>query len=177
VIAARIDKRFAAATRAPTVEYVQGLLAGVSKQRKDAAYKALVVRSIVDYVLPDRVGLLLAASSEFEVAVPFEESVVRALGRTREPEAVRALAELLEQRDLGCLGEVCLAAGLTGSPGLLQPLARQLLADDGFVRFCAYEALRQLSGRDFWADWLYGDIAERGDAAQAWFRFCAKAGG
>jgi hypothetical protein len=45
------------------------------------------------------------------------------------------------------------------------------------VRFCASEALRQLTGKDVWADWLYGDLAERGAAAQDWFRVCAKAGG
>jgi hypothetical protein len=177
VIAARIDKRFADSTREPTAEYVQGLLAGVPKKRKDEAYKALVARTIVDYILPDREGPLLAAANEFEVAVPFEESVVLALGRTREPEAVRALADLLGQKDLGCPGEVCLAAGLAGSASLLQPLARKLLDSDGFVRFCAYEALRQLTGRDFWADWLYGDVAERGAVAQEWFRFCVRAGG
>jgi hypothetical protein len=177
LIAARIDRRFTAATREATVQYVLGLLAGVPKKRKDAAYKVLVARSIVDYVQPERAGSLLAGTHEFVVAVPFEESVVLALGRTREPEAVHALAALLEQRDLGCLGEVCLAAGLTGSRSLLQPLARRLLDGDGFVRFCAYEALRKSTGKDFWADWLYGDVAERGAAAQEWFRWCAKAGG
>ena len=46
----------------------------------------------------------------------------------------------------------------------------------GFVRFCAYEALRQLTGSDFWADWLYGDAGERGAAAQQWFRCCSRIG-
>jgi hypothetical protein len=177
VIEARIDRRFTAATREATVQYVVGLVAGVPKKRKDADYKALVARSIVDYVLPDRGRSLLAGTHEFEVAVPLEESIVLALGRTRDAEAVQALAALLAWRDLGCLGEVCLAAGHSGDRILLQPLARRLLDDDGFVRFCAHEALRRLTGMDVQADWMYGDVAERGAAAQAWYRLVAKAGG
>lgn len=47
--------------------------------------------------------------------------------------------------------------------------------DDGdpWVRRCAYVALKHLSGRDFFADWIFGSAADRQARAaryRTWFR-------
>ncbi|MBK8098767.1 MAG: HEAT repeat domain-containing protein [Planctomycetes bacterium] len=174
VIAERVDPRFSAASRKATIEYVEGLLAAVRKARGNAAYHQVVARAIADYFVPDPGVSVLSSMHEFTAFVPLEEAILTALGRTREPEAVAALRELLADKTLPVRAHVCLAAAMTGDLSLLQPLARLLLDDDGFVRLCAHEALRQLTRRDVQCDWLYGTVAERGAAAQEWFKILAK---
>ena len=175
VIASRTDRRITPTSRDATLQYVRGLLAELPKQRGNAPYQATVVRAVADYLVPDQSMELLAGRGEVHAVVPFEEAVLLALGHTQDPTAVQAIAALLARPDLTRRSAACLAAAATGDRTLLQPLLRALLDDDGFVRFCAYEALRHLTGRDVWADWMYGDAAERGAAAQMWFRICSKA--
>lgn len=176
VIAARFGARFSAATRADTIDYVRGLLAGVRLKRRDAAYQDLVVESIADYFVPNESAQLLGGAHEIEAVVPLEEAILLALGHTRAPAAVSALAQLLGDKELPCRAHVCLAAGATGDRSLAPALVQALLDGDGFVRFCAYEALRRLCGTDVWADWMYGDVAERAAAAQMWFRLGSRSG-
>lgn len=173
-IASGLDRRFAAGTREASIQYVKGLLAGLRQQAGNAAYAATVARAIADYFVPDQSMALLAGNREVRAVVPFEEAVLLALGRTREPAAVEALDGLLTRPDFSRRAHACLAAAATGDAALLRPLLQALLDDDGFVRFCAHEALRHLTGRDVPADWMYGDVEQGGAAAQMWFRLCRK---
>jgi HEAT repeat protein len=107
------------------------------------------------------------------VVAPLEEEILFAIGRSRTPAAVTAIARLLATGDARLRAHACLAAASSGGRALLQPLVHALLDDDGFVRLCAGEALRHMTGKDVAGDWLYGALAERGAAAEQWFRIVA----
>ena len=49
--------------------------------------------------------------------------------------------------------------------GLLLRLLPLLHDADPFVRFCASESLRHLTGREMAVDWMYGPASERAAAA------------
>jgi hypothetical protein len=56
-------------------------------------------------------------------------------------------------------------------PSTAPALLPLLLDAEPFVRFCAYESLRRLSGKDVAIDWMYGPSAERFDAAEEYRRW------
>lgn len=108
---------------------------------------------------------------EFRPVVPLMSTVVLELGRTRDPVAVLALARILRDAKHPYRAEAALALGSTGSRSAVTHLLAGLEDADGFVRMCAYEALKALTRQDHFADWWSGGQTERTaavDAYRAW---------
>lgn len=175
VVTHRLNPAITEGTRAANRDYVAGQLEGLKGHRADRRYKQLVRTELARYLIGGVPTANQADRSKFEPIVPLEDTVLVRLGRIGDEPAVAALrAFLLEQTDNPHRAVACLAAGITADRSLCQPLTRRLLDEDPFVRYCAYRALRQLTGQDYFADWFYGEAAERGAAASRYFSWAAR---
>ncbi len=77
------------------------------------------------------------------------------------------LARLADVNQLG-RAETALALGAVGGKKILARLIGALLDRDPWLRFCAYRALKALSGQDFCCDWLYGPEATIRRTTRKW---------
>ena len=100
--------------------------------------------------------------------MPLLESVILELGRVKDEAAGHKLFALARLEGHPQRAIACLALGASGLKGAVLPLTEALGAGDGFVRLCAYEALKELTKEDHFADWLYGPLAERQAAIEAY---------
>ena len=107
----------------------------------------------------------------FEPVVPLEEELVLALGRTRDGRAAELLLQLVRDTDNGLRAWGCLALGMSRQTDLARQLLPALLDPDPFVRFCAHEGLRHLTGRELDVDWMYGPSDLRTTAAEEYRRW------
>lgn len=92
------------------------------------------------------------------------EVAVLALGKTRHPEGLDELISLA-QPGSPARGESVLSLGSYGTPEHLARAGEALLRalvepSDGFVRFCAYLSLKNISGKDYNADYIFGQIGD-----------------
>jgi HEAT repeat protein len=140
--------------------YVEGLR---GRMGEDANEYAETVRLALRAAVAGDDPLTGASSPD----VPWLAEVLLELGRTRDPAAVEALGTFVEP-GRPARAEACLALGATGRREAVPHLLRALAGDDGFVRYCAYLALRAITGRDHFADWIYGNASERARAVEAY---------
>ena len=108
---------------------------------------------------------------EFTPRVALEEEILLALGRTGSPQAAELLIQLLGNRRGRFRAVGCLALGMTGQRAGAATLASFLLDPDPFVRYCAYRAIREVTGEDVFADWMFGASRERVAAAEEYYRW------
>ena len=165
-LAAGINPDLTEDTRRELRELVLGQLAGLRARPGDVEYRGLVVRTAVGKLLGTPLPLPNRLQGEFLPAVPLEEEIVLALGRTRAPMAVEHLAALLGERASRLLPHVALAVGMAGQPSLAPRLAQLLLDERPLVRFCAAEALASLTGVAEDVDWMFAPGPERFAAAE-----------
>ncbi len=171
VIKHKINPRVTADKRDEARQKVESRMAGLKGHKGDAIYKNNVSSRVLQYLLGVKVGFTLRDRTQFKPVVLLEEEILFALGRTRSKEAGEALAKFLDDFPESALrAHACLAVGMNGQMAQAQKLLPMLAGDDGFTRFCAYEALRHLCARDIWADWMYGEIGERAAAAEQYVR-------
>jgi len=100
------------------------------------------------------------------VRPPVWESLLLECGRTGSKAVVPYLASVLRdpKRSAG-RAEAALALGAIGGPEAVSALLLALEGDDPWMRFCAYRSLKTLSGKDHFADWIFGSKADRARAA------------
>ncbi len=158
-------------TRAKHRKHVLGLISGAKAHQTDLGYQRLIVDAVVEYLLGYALPRVNRNQGEFLPRVMLEEEILLSLGRTREPQASELLISFLNNKRNRYRAVACLALGVAGHKSAERTLAAFLLDDDGFTRYCAYESLRHLSGRDVFADWMYGKSAERFEAAEAYWRW------
>ena len=169
-----LNPRITTATRRAARETIDQQLASLDGHRGDLAFRRQVVTAILQFLFG--FAVVPPLRGEFAPVVMLEEELLLALGRTQSAEAAAALVGFLARAgDNPYRAHACLAIGLAGRPEFARHLVRSLLDSDGFVRFCAYEGLRRLTQQDYWADWLYGDLHQRGVAAEQYFRWCIRA--
>jgi hypothetical protein len=86
-------------------------------------------------------------------------------GRIGSPNAARdADQDPQEQRDRR-RGEAALALGAVANREAIEALVAALDdPKDGWVRFCAYETLKKMSGQDHPCDWIFGNASSRRSA-------------
>ena len=157
--------------------HLESLLSSVRAHKTDETYKATVAESMASYLLgfsptPNPVPESRPSwhpVPTFGPRVPLEQEILLALGRTRHPDAVAALTEFLGNTRNVHRAIACLALGISGDPGAARTLVPFLLDEDPFTRFCAFESLRHLTGREDFVDWMYGPVAERTRAAEEMF--------
>lgn len=171
VIGHGLNPKVTADNREVAREKVERLMAGLRGHKGDVAFKYRAARNILQYLLGVRMGFTLRDRAQFKPVVLLEPEILFALGRTRSKEAGDALAKFLEEHPgHSLLPHACLALGMSGQAAHARLLLRPLVGDEGFTRFCAYEALRHLTARDHWADWMYGDMEGRTAAAEQYVR-------
>ena len=146
--------------------YVLGLIDDVSAHRSNQAYLAVVRETILAYLLGYRRTVEDPNRAEFSPPVYLEREILLALGRTGEPQAAELLLQVLENPRNAHRAEACLALGMTGEESAAPTLARYLLDEDPFVRFAAYEALRNLDDAGIFVDWMHAPLPERSRAAE-----------
>lgn len=160
-----LSRRIAREDPAVVRKYVEGQLAGLKGRKGDTRYKNMVAHAILSHLGGGR-PLSARERAAFEPVVQLEEEILLALGRTRSSEAAKALIDFLRDGPRNPYrAHACLALGISGQKAFAPDLVPVLLDGDGFVRFCAYESLRHLTGQDYWADWMYGDNRVRFAAA------------
>ena len=144
--------------RPGAVVYVERQLDGIRLQREDPNYRARVNRSILGYLLgnarPDGVQDRVIPRP----LIQLEEEILFAFGRLRSKAGAEVLTRFIaENPDSVLRAHACLALGMSGQKSVASKLVPSLIHADGFVRYCAYRSLRQLTGQDFWANWMYGE--------------------
>lgn len=127
--------------------------------------------SILERLFGHQVARPNSAMGEFETYVPLARTILMALGRSKEPWAVHALTELLDHRSNRHRSVVCLALGVAGDEKGAKAVVSYLLDEDPFVRYCAYSSMRELTGKDFAADWMFGDRADYVAQAERYFQW------
>jgi hypothetical protein len=100
--------------------------------------------------------------AEIKIFPPLLEIATLALAQTRHPPALDELVSLVENSPVR--GEAAMALGGFASVDPVKAgsaLLRALVDPrDGWVRFCAYLGLRNLTGKDYFADYVFGKTEE-----------------
>jgi hypothetical protein len=97
----------------------------------------------------------------------YEVAVVE-LGRLDDPEAVDPLIKILEKIGGPGRPEAALALGHYRTRPAFDALLAALSAETPWLRYAAYRALREMTGANHFADWLFGSASERQRAIAAW---------
>lgn len=154
--------------------HVEGLLDGVRAHRSDTNYLESIELQIVQFLLGFATEGPSWNGAEIEPEVLLEEEILLALGRLRTPEASALLQDFVgEHRGSKHVAVAALAVGVCGDPGGGRAIVSLLADEDPFVRLCAYEALRHLTGLDVEADWYGGERVELTKRAEEYFRWYA----
>ncbi len=167
-----VNPRLTPETRERHEERIHGQLDGLGRA-SDEAYRELVAEAILESVLGHPVGPG-GAPTPLLATVPLEEEILLAVGRVGGAAAAKGLIRLLDDAENPHRGAIALALGMTGERSAAEPLARLLLDGDPFVRLCAYEGLRYVTGEDHFADWIGGSSRERALSAERYFRWAAQ---
>lgn len=116
--------------------------------------------------------------AKIRVCPPLLEIACIELGRLADPKALPALIAILKSDATGGRAEAALALGAIAGREAIEALVRGLEdPTDGWVRFCAYEALRKLSNQDHPCDWIFGSPSSRSRAVaqyKEWAGIAAK---
>jgi HEAT repeat protein len=174
VIAEGVNPQVNEDTRGEKRKYVEGQVEGLRSHGADPSYVAKVRVALMTTLVGRVVDAPNRDRAEFEPAVLLEEEILMSLGRTGTAEAAAALSKVVEDEDSVYRATACLALGASGQPVAARYLVRALVADDPFVRLCAYEALKYLTGEDHFADWIYGDEHARTVAAGEYAAWSAR---
>ena len=114
--------------------------------------------------------------ADLRAVVRLDEEILLAIGNARTEPAADALLEFLDGPHNNRLRAVaCLALGLCGQKHAIRKLAEVLLEADGWMRFCAGEALRELTAIEAKVDWIHASSAQRARAAEPYYRAGEKA--
>ncbi|MHC4513660.1 MAG: HEAT repeat domain-containing protein [Planctomycetota bacterium] len=162
-------------TRASVVTYLERQLEAIRSRRKDPRYKELITKNILSYLTGGERPRFSYGNVKLKPVVLLEEEILFAIGRLETKEAADTLVEIIADPPSASLrAHACLALGLTGEQSVATRLVPSLVHQDGFVRFCAYEALHALTGQEFWADWMYGDRKQWVAAAEEYMRWLGR---
>ena len=152
--------------REPLAREVAERLASARAHRLDQTFLEVLAFDLRELLLAYPVPRWNRTTAHFTAPVPLEEEILLALGRTREAEAVAALADLLENRRNRLRSFACLALGASGAPEAAGSLGPLLLDPEPYTRWCAYLALARLTGAEERIDWMRASEEERFEAAQ-----------
>ena len=100
--------------------------------------------------------------SNISVYPPLLESAILELGRTGDEKAVSLFIEILKADMPNGSPEAALALGVHRTKEVVSTLISTLRdCPQGWTRFCAYRSLKNLSGEDFFCDWIFGSESTR----------------
>ncbi|MBI5778792.1 MAG: HEAT repeat domain-containing protein [Planctomycetes bacterium] len=120
---------------------------------------------------PDRDnGLLLAKP-------PVIETAIEQLGLIRTEEASKILLEVAKQGNPHFRGKAILTlADLPPKKHVVKTMIEMLSDEDGWTRYCAYCALKRVTGQDFNCEWMYDSDTVRKETAALWKKWWAEGG-
>jgi HEAT repeat protein len=103
--------------------------------------------------------------AKIDVFPPCLEIATLSVGRTQYEPAVDVLIGFLNDQANPVRGEAALSLGSFGMASQLKKVGDALLKglvdpSDGWVRFCCYLALKNLSGKDFSTDYVFGSTSD-----------------
>jgi len=103
--------------------------------------------------------------ANIKICPPLLEIACIELGRLGSPNAVPTLLTILKSNATGGRAEAALALAACPSREAIEGIVAALDdPKDGWVRFCAYEALKKMSGQDHPCDWIFGNASSRSRA-------------
>jgi hypothetical protein len=108
-----------------------------------------------------------------EIFPPLLESLMVEVGRPQLEESIPFLIEVLQSKIPFGRGEAAMSLGRFHTKEAVDALLGALSDDDGWVRFGAYRALKNISGEDYFCDWIfYTDKSRKPymDAYKEWFK-------
>ena len=109
-------------------------------------------------------NILDIVKAKITICPPLLEIACIELGRLGDPKAIETLIKILKSDASSGRAEAALALGAIAGREAIDALVAALEdPKDGWVRFCAYEALRKLSGQDHMCDWIFGTADFRRD--------------
>ncbi|MFC1706299.1 HEAT repeat domain-containing protein, partial [Planctomycetota bacterium] len=97
---------------------------------------------------------------------PILEVSLMILGAKGDKGALSLLKNLARDRNAPARAEAVLALGRT--PGGVKELVQFLDDRDPWVRYAAFRALREATGANHFADWLYGKKSKLRRAVEQW---------
>jgi HEAT repeat protein len=120
-------------------------------------------------------NILDIIKAKITICPPLLEIACIELGRLGDPKALETLIRILKSDATGGRAEAALALGAIAGREAIDALVAALEdPKDGWVRFCAYEALRKLSGQDHLCDWIFGQPGSRSRAVARYKDWAAK---
>lgn len=139
----------------PRPELLDAILAAATKAHASGMWARREGENTLDIV-----------KAKIRICPPLLEIACIELGRLQDPKALPALIAILKSDATGGRAEAALALGAIPGREAIEALVAALEdPKDGWVRFCAYEALRKLSDKDHPCDWIFGSAASRSRAA------------
>ncbi|MCD4657133.1 MAG: HEAT repeat domain-containing protein, partial [Planctomycetes bacterium] len=100
--------------------------------------------------------------SNISVYPPLLETAILELGRTGDEKAIDLFMDILKADMPNGSPEAALALGVHLKPEVIQTLIATLRdCSQGWTRFCAYRALKNLSDKDYFCDWIFGSKSVR----------------
>ncbi len=100
--------------------------------------------------------------SNISVYPPLLETAILELGRTGDAKAIDLFTSILKADMPNGSPEAALALGVHLNKEVVQTLIATLRdCTQGWTRFCAYRALKNLSGEDHFCDWIFGSKSVR----------------
>ncbi len=113
--------------------------------------------------------------ANIKITPPLLEIACIELGRKADPKGLPALLAVLRSEAGGGRAEAALALGAIGGTEAVEALLSALDdPKDGWLRFCAYQSLKKLSGRDHFCDWIFGGAAARRSALASYKQWAGK---
>lgn len=151
--------------------YVAGtalqLMGKLPQKNKVDSVIAVVTKALASGMWARREGenLLDIVKANIKITPPLLEIACIELGRLGDPKGLPALLSVIKTDGCGARGEAALALGAIAGREAIDALVAALDdPKDGWLRFCAYESLKKLSGQDNFADWLFGQPGTRARA-------------
>ncbi|MFN0204882.1 MAG: HEAT repeat domain-containing protein [Planctomycetota bacterium] len=153
--------------RKEKLQYILELLKPLAKKQKNDAERLGIIDSIFASLRPVlEIEQLMEDRSHQSNDVPLEDVAILALGRSRDGRCHAALRALLATNGYKHIGATCYALGVARDRLAAKTIYEHLLDSDPFVRLCAYRALKLITGRDFFCDWIGGSSMDWAEAAR-----------
>jgi hypothetical protein len=126
-------------------------------KRNDAKVREAAIDAIFAYLWPLVAFEPVPRAQGDDDNIPLEEIAIFAAARTRDKAILQKLCDHLGRDDYPYRAVTCLALGTTRDKKVGKAMLHCLTDEDAYTRLCAYRALKQITGKDFFVDYLYGN--------------------
>ncbi|HVY62868.1 MAG TPA: HEAT repeat domain-containing protein, partial [Planctomycetota bacterium] len=143
-----------------------------AKKLKLGVLKPALARAMKEFTF-ERPEVSPEGVKPFKFSPPILETICWMLGTLNDKDGVPLLKTVASNPKLPARSEATVALGRIPGDASVQALVELLDDEDGWIRYNAYLGLKQLTGQDHFADWIYGSKADREEAVAA-YRALAK---